>query len=71
MSQKALQLPPITKETSLEIRLLKNFSDVCINKCIQSQAIEDDLTKDEKLCLGKCIDRAHDYLRIVNNVKSF
>ena len=59
----------VPKNTELEIHILKNFSDICLKKCMIPNQKEDDLSKPEKLCLGKCLDRAHDYLRIIEKVK--
>lgn len=48
-----------------EINLLENFSTICVNKCINSNEIERDLAHGEKACIGKCLDRGYEYLRIV------
>lgn len=35
---------------------------LCIKKCIHKY--DSELNNDEKTCLAKCIDRAHDYMFI-------
>ena len=52
-----------------DFNLLENFSTVCINKCFLQEDIEKDLAHEEKICLGKCLDRGYEYLRMVENSK--
>ena len=68
MSSKASQ-KTISREAELEMHLLSNFSNICIKKCFMPSHNEDDLSKDEKICLGKCIDRGYDYLRMLDRKK--
>jgi hypothetical protein len=47
-----------------EFNLLENFSTICVNKCITAN-LEQDVDHGEKICIGKCMDRAYEYLRIL------
>ena len=53
----------------VEFNLLQNFTDICLKKCLKKTEIEEDLNMNEKACLGKCIDRAYDYLKVTEKVK--
>ena len=53
----------------IDFNLLQNFSDICLKKCLKKPNMEEDLNLDEKTCLGKCIDRAYDYLKVTDKVK--
>lgn len=68
-SNQRVKLNPIDKSTDFEMNLLYNFSTVCVDKCLLPKQVEDDLSHSEKMCLGMCIDRASDYLRITERVK--
>ena len=67
-SKNTYQPEPISKDNKMTIKLLSNFTDICIKKCLIN--IESDLNEDEKKCLGKCIDRAYDYCWVVGKGKA-
>jgi len=45
----------------LEKNLENNYFKICTKKCTNLKR-GNFLKKEEKICLGKCIDRAHEYL---------
>ena len=58
----------LTREAVMDVHLLRSFSEICVKKCTAEKGVEEDLSTTEKICLGKCIDRGYDYLRIVEKV---
>lgn len=63
--------PQFTTNPALEkeFNLLENFAPLCINKCLIQDEIEKDLQHEEKVCIGKCMDRSYEYLRILENTR--
>jgi hypothetical protein len=66
LGRKNQKSPQFASNSALdkEFNLLENFSTICVNKCITAN-LEQDVDHGEKICIGKCMDRAYEYLRIL------
>lgn len=51
-----------SNEKITNIRLVESYFGVCSEKCIMDPAKA--FSDQEKVCLSKCLDRAHDYLML-------
>ena len=57
--------PSESSDRLLQLKLSESYFSICSDRCLTNLAKGFD--DEEKVCLAKCLDRAHDYLVLAGN----